>query len=485
MKNNMGDSELANRADWKRRYKQRLLLLDAVVVLWATVGAYMIRFQTGIINNVAGDTVFYALFTLFLAVFWWLLLGALGSRETTILGTGSEEYKRVVTASFGLFGAVAIVSYAFQFETARGYVGLALPAGLLGLVAGRWTVRRILRYERYAGQSNSRVVVVGSTGAVDHLISSLLRHPDAGYRPVAACLTDEDKTLETRLPRIVTLDSRPDAIVETVTKTQADAVAISAGSKIAPRDLRRLGWRLAEMRVGLILAPALTDVAGPRIHTQPLAGLPLVHVSTPKLSGGHWFVKRFFDIITSSALLICLSPLFLITAIAIKLSSPGPVFYKQDRIGIHGKPFGMIKFRSMVVNADAELLRLLQEQGTADSPLSKIDNDPRITRIGRVIRKYSIDELPQLINVVAGSMSLVGPRPQREHEVALYDDGAHRRLYVSPGMSGLWQVSGRSNLTWDEAIRLDLYYVENWSLTQDILILLKTFRAVIKSDGAV
>ncbi|MFZ3417156.1 sugar transferase [Arthrobacter sp. 3Tela_A] len=463
------------------------MITDALIVIWATVGAYIIRFQSGILSSTSSETTAYAVFTTLLAALWWLMLGAMGSRETTILGSGIEEYKRILTSSFALFGAIAIISYAFQFEIARGYVGLALPVGVLSLLTGRWAVRRLLRYDRYVGNSNARVVVVGGDDAVKHLVSSFKRQPDAGYQPVAACVAGDQAGNGTSTTGTLMTREGVDlqTIVRTVEESEADTVAISAGSQISPQDLRRLGWKLAELRVSLILAPALTDVAGPRIHTQPVAGLPLVHVSTPKLSGGHRLTKRVFDVAASVALLLILSPIFVLTATLIKITSPGPIFYRQERIGIHGKTFHMIKFRSMTVNADSQLLALLREQGTDGAPLSKIDNDPRITPIGKILRKFSIDELPQLLNVVAGSMSLVGPRPQRAHEVALYSDGAHRRLYVSPGMSGLWQVSGRSNLTWDEAIRLDLYYVENWSLTQDIIILLRTFRAVLKSDGAV
>jgi len=235
----------------------------------------------------------------------------------------------------------------------------------------------------------------------------------------------------------------------------------------------------------MILAPALTDVAGPRIHTQPVAGLPLIHVSTPKLTGGRKVAKRAFDLATASLLVLVLSPLFLAIALVVKFTSPGPVFYVQERIGLRGQTFFMYKFRSMRTDADEELAELLKAQGSDGKPLFKVENDPRITRVGRTLRKLSLDELPQLINVIQGSMSLVGPRPQRAGEVALYDDAAHRRLYVSPGMSGLWQVSGRSDLSWEESIRLDLYYVENWSLTADVVILLKTFRAVFRSKGAV
>ncbi|MET3165127.1 UNVERIFIED_ORG: exopolysaccharide biosynthesis polyprenyl glycosylphosphotransferase [Arthrobacter sp. UYEF10] len=275
------------------------------------------------------------------------------------------------------------------------------------------------------------------------------------------------------------------SILEIILETRVDAVAISAGVNLHPQDLRRLGWELAARDIGMILAPALTDIAGPRIHTQPVAGLPLIHVSTPKLTGGKKVAKRTFDLAVAGALVIVLAPLLLALAVLVGMTSAGPVLYRQERIGLRGSTFNMLKFRSMKVDADAELQTLLNSQGAGDTPLFKVVNDPRITRLGRVLRKFSLDEIPQLLNVLGGSMSLVGPRPQREGEVALYDDAAHRRLYVSPGMSGLWQVSGRSNLTWEESIRLDLYYVENWSLMGDVLILFKTFKAVFASTGAV
>ena len=473
--------------EWRSRYKRTLSVVDAIVVLWATTGAYLIRFQLDVAVSVPGESTTYATVTGILALAWWILLGTSGTRDPKILGTGPEEYKRIVNASFGLFGAIAILSYAFQLSTARGYVGLALPAGTLGLLFARWAARQVLCSERQSGRSTSRVVVVGGAHAADHLIRSLQRHPNAGYSPVAACLVDKPGAAllpDLRTP-IASYSAEPDGIIRAVKEYEADTVAISSGSQLRPGELRRLGWQLSALQVGLVMAPALTDVAGPRIHTQPVAGLPLIHVSTPKLSGGKWITKRIFDVVVSSILLIILSPVFLITAIAVKCTSPGAIFYTQERIGIRGNKFDMIKFRSMRSDADSELIGLLEEQGTGDSPLFKVHNDPRITPVGRIIRKFSIDELPQLLNVLGGSMSLVGPRPQREHEVALYDEKAHRRLYVPPGMSGLWQVSGRSNLSWEESIQLDLYYVENWSLTQDVVVLLKTFKAVLASDGAV
>ncbi|MBE4717482.1 polyprenyl glycosylphosphotransferase [Pseudarthrobacter sp. AB1] len=455
--------------------------------MWAVAGAFGVRFGFADIGEGQIRDVDYLLLSVLLASAWWIMLGVWGSRESKVLGSGAEEYKRIVAASVWLFGFTAVVSYALRIDTARGFVGLAFPAGVFGLVVARWLVRQHLSLERKHGRSASRVLIIGGPHSAAHLVHSLRSAPSAGYLPVAAHLPGGIQSGYLHGTDVPITGVEPDfeSIFSVILDNHVDAVAISAGVNLHPHDLRRLGWELAARDIGMILAPALTDVAGPRIHTQPVAGLPLIHVSTPKLTGGKKVAKRAFDIATAGTLVLLLSPVFLLLAILVWLTSQGPVFYRQERIGLRGTTFGMLKFRSMKVNADSELRALLQAQGSSGSPLFKIDNDPRITGIGRVLRKYSLDELPQLLNVLGGSMSLVGPRPQREGEVALYDDDAQRRLYVSPGMSGLWQVSGRSNLSWEESIRLDLYYVENWSFTGDLVILMKTFRAVFASTGAV
>lgn len=473
---------------WQRKYTQRIRVVDAAVVVWAVVGAFAVRFGFSDINNAKAEDIDYVFLSVALAVSWWLMLEFWGSREPRVLGSGADEYKRVISSSTWLFGLLAVVSYGFRIDTARGYVGLAFPAGAIGLLAARWLIRQHLSMSRRRGGSSSRVLIVGGLHSANHLVRSLNSAPDAGYLPVAAHLPgavpNSAETGTLAVP-VTGVGGDFESILKAILDTGVDAVAISAGVNMHPKDLRRLGWELSARDIGMILAPALTDVAGPRIHTQPVAGLPLIHVSTPKLTGGKRVAKRTFDITLAGSLVLLLSPLLLALSVLVKLTSPGPVFYRQERIGLRGSTFNMLKFRSMKVNADAELRALLEAQGSYDKPLFKVENDPRITAVGRVLRKYSLDELPQLFNVLGGSMSLVGPRPQRDGEVALYDDAAHRRLYVSPGMSGLWQVSGRSNLSWEESIRLDLYYVENWSLMGDVVILFRTFKAVFTSNGAI
>jgi len=275
-----------------------------------------------------------------------------------------------------------------------------------------------------------------------------------------------------------------DEINEALAVTSADSVIVAHAEHLGAEGLRDLAWRLQASGVDLMVSPHLVDVAGARIHLQLIGAEPYIHLEEPRYAEAGQWPKRVFDLVGSAALLLLASPLLVGTALAVKLSSRGRVFYYQERIGKDGKTFDIIKFRSMREGADAQLKQMMAEKAGGDAVFFKVTDDPRITPVGRFIRRYSIDELPQLINVLKGDMSLVGPRPQRDHEVALYDHVAHRRLTVRPGMTGLWQVSGRSDLSWEDSIRLDNFYVENWSMMSDIIILTKTIRAVVGSSGA-
>ncbi|WP_211879774.1 sugar transferase [Pseudarthrobacter albicanus] len=471
---------------WRASISRRLRIVDAFVVTWAVTGAYIIRFGAEPGFLVAGQETSYAWISATLVITWWFMLGAWDSRESRILGAGPDEYKRVAAASLWLFGLVAIFSYVFRLDTARGYVGIALPAGLLGLLAARWLLRQHLNVHRQNGRSMSRLMLLGGPGAVAHLASSLVRVKHAGYLPVAAYTPGVHDgppfEAESGLP-ILGFKPETTSILEAIERCSADAVAISAGVQLHPQILRHLGWELAARNVGLIMAPALTDIAGPRIHTQQVAGLPLIHVTTPTLEGGQRVAKRLFDVVVSGILIILASPLMALTALIVKADSRGPVLFRQERVGKGGIPFGMLKFRSMVVDAE-ERLADLAHSNEGSGLLFKMKADPRVTRAGRILRRYSVDELPQLFNIFGGSMSLVGPRPPLPREVEAYEHDVRRRLLVKPGLTGLWQVSGRSNLSWQDSVRLDLYYVENWSLAGDLLIMLRTVRAVFHSTGA-
>lgn len=472
--------------DWRGRYTRVLGLVDAAAVLWAMSGALILRFGTTEGRDlITTDGRPYVLITLVLSAVWWAMLGLWGSRDATHLGYGTDEFKRLLTASFWLFGMVSIVSYLFQLETARGYVGVALPAGILSLLLGRMLVRSFLRSQRRNGKSCSTVLLIGGVHGVEHLARALGSQPMAGYRPIGTYLPGASGTTVSATLDLPNLGHDPSvaSIVNAVNTAQPDAVALSSGVPLPPLVIRELGWALADRQVKMIMAPALTDIAGPRIHTQPVAGLPLIHVSTPNLGSGQRLLKRMFDLLGSTALLTLFSPLLIIVALVVRLDSPGEVIFKQERVGAGGKNFRMYKFRSMVVDAEAQLEHV-KAQSEGNGVMFKMKADPRVTRTGHFLRRFSLDELPQLFNVVNGTMSLVGPRPPLPTEVEQYQSHVHRRLIVRPGLTGLWQVSGRSLLSWDDTVRLDLYYVENWSVAGDIAILLKTLRAVLARQGA-
>ncbi len=277
--------------------------------------------------------------------------------------------------------------------------------------------------------------------------------------------------------------ARPTDARRVAADVEADTVAITSSGVLGREGLRQLAWQLEGSDTSLLLTPELTDVAGPRINVRPLGALSLLQVTEPKFSGATRILKGAMDRVIAALMLLVLSPVLLATALLIKLDSRGPVFFRQTRSGVGGAPFQLVKFRSMV-DAAEDLLIDLTDRNESGGVLFKIRRDPRVTRVGRVLRRFSIDELPQLWNVLIGEMSLVGPRPPLPSEVEMYEEDARRRLLVKPGLTGLWQVSGRSDLSWDESVRLDLYYVENWSFVLDLTIIARTVGAVVAGRGA-
>jgi exopolysaccharide biosynthesis polyprenyl glycosylphosphotransferase len=272
--------------------------------------------------------------------------------------------------------------------------------------------------------------------------------------------------------------------LDAVDLVDAEVVVVASHSEMTGPELRRLSWGLESRNVDLVVSPGIIEVAGPRLSIRPAAGLSLLHVERPTVDGGRLLGKIIFDRVMSVLISLLILPVALVVALAIKVDSRGPVFFRQDRIGARGEPFEMFKFRSMVVDAEARLADVSAQGNDGNGVLFKQRNDPRVTRVGQFIRRYSLDELPQLINVLKGDMSLVGPRPPLRSEVEGYEPDAVRRLRVRPGLTGLWQVSGRSDLSWDESLRLDLRYVDNWSMILDLQILWRTARAVLRGSGA-
>ncbi|MGY1601001.1 sugar transferase [Geodermatophilus sp. SYSU D00815] len=416
-----------------------------------------------------------------LVVAWPLLLAVSGAYAARVFGTGSYEYRRVGRAGLVLLAAAGFISYAAQLELSRALVAVAVPLLTLATLVGRFVARRRLHRLWARGRCTRRVLLVGRGGAVLDLAGQLERERYAGLQVVAACVTEADRARvrETRDLPVGGLDG----VVAMARLHRVDTIAVTSSSETAAEYLRRLSWQLEGTGIELLVAPGLVEVAGPRLHIRPLEGLPLLSVEQPRFEGWRRVVKGAVDRAVAALTLLLLGPVLLGVAVAVRLSSPGPVLYRQQRIGLGGRPFTMLKFRSMVVDADARR-DALRAQNVSDGLLFKIPDDPRVTPVGRWLRRYSLDELPQLLNVLNGSMSLVGPRPPLPEEVARYDSSVSRRLLVKPGLTGLWQISGRSDLPWEEAVRLDLRYVENWSLALDALILWKTGRAVLTSSGA-
>ena len=467
---------------WHRRYARLLLASDVVILLWVFLTAHIAWAVGRGAGQGPGQTAYTPsaiIASLVLVVIWLVALSMAGTREPVVLGAGPDEYKRIVTASVMWFAVVAFVGYMVQVAVPRSYVLVAVAFGVVLLLLNRWAWRQWLVMRRQRGQMSSRTVVVGTTGAVDRILDVVGATPHFGYRVVGVCVpADSGVTTVRGLPVVGDLDS----VVKVVAAGGVDAVLVTSTDAMHADMVRQLGWDLEPYDVEIIVAPSLANIAGPRVHVRPVAGLPLLHVEEPSYRGTARWAKAIFDRAGSLALIIVGLPIFFVTAAAIKLTSRGPVFFRQERVGRDGETFGMIKFRSMVV--DAELLLADLQADSGNEVMFKMRDDPRVTRVGKIIRRTSIDELPQLFNVLKGDMSLVGPRPPLLAEVSGYGHAARRRLLVRPGITGLWQVSGRSNLDWEETVRLDLYYVENWSLVGDLLILWRTLRAVISSEGA-
>lgn len=473
-------------AQWQRSYSLGLLITDLLSIVWVVFGTQIAWFGMEAPTVIVGMDVPIAYTTASAAIclLWTTVLSLNGSRSFRVTGVGFEEYKRVIEASFMLFACIAIAAYLFQWSIARGYLLIALPAGVTVLIVTRWLWRQWLSAKRERGAFSQRVLLVGSEESVRHVALELSRTPHAGYRVVAACVPGRDDGAEipgTGTPVIGGLD----AITDALERVSADTVIITSSDELPAGRVKEISWSLERGRRHLVLAPSLVDIAGPRIHTRPVAGLPLIHVETPNLSAGQRAVKRATDILLSATMLLALSPLLAVLAALVRATTPGPALFRQERVGRAGRPFRMLKFRSMVVDAEERLHAVRGQQDHGNAVMFKMRDDPRVTRVGAWMRRYSLDELPQLINVLRGQMSLVGPRPPLPREVEQYATHVHRRFLVKPGITGLWQVSGRSSLSWEDTVRLDLSYVENWSLLGDLLILLRTARAVIAPGDTV
>lgn len=458
---------------WCRAYRRRVLVTDLAVIVVTVLLVQLFSFGLTVTpTRLVG--------ALALITAWYAAIGVNGARHRRVLGSGTGEYRRVLQACLHLFGGLAIIGFLADLQHLRGFLAVALPLGTVGLLAGRWVWRLLLREYRRAGTHLQRIVLAGPGDAVLELADRFADGPGLGFEVVGVCVPESDREVVRGVPFV----HDPDGIAALVHSVGADTVAVTAHDFVGRERVRRLAWQLEGTGVQLTLAPSLTDVAGPRLHVKPVEGLALMVVEEPRFRGPKHLAKIALDWCIALAALVVASPILVITAVLIKKHDGGPVFFRHRRVGLGGRVFRVWKFRTMAVDAEARKDEVRAGSERADSVFFKSADDPRITRIGRVLRRTSIDELPQLFNVLAGQMSLVGPRPLVPGEGAEVGDFLERRMLVRPGITGLWQVSGRSDVSDAERIRMDFYYVENWSVAGDLVILLRTAAAVLRREGA-
>jgi len=466
----------AEDSHWYPRFRALLVGGDTVVVVLAVALSYLVRFGASAPTTNVGSLVEATM----VASVWLLALSMIGSRELSVLAAGPEEYRRVMASSLYAFGAIAIGSYLLQADISRFCFLMALPLGTVLLLAFRWIARGSLSASRQQGKNMAPAIIVGSPSRVERAVRELNRRQEYGLVPSAACIVGSDRTQalheRTSLPRVA-MKQIPQLAVN------GDYRSVVVAGGLTSEQLRDLAWSLERSEASMVVFSEIADAAGPRLTFQDVAGLDLVHVKPPNFVGWPLRAKRTFDIVFSALALVLLSPVLLAIAIAIYRDDPGPIIFRQQRIGLNGKPFTIHKFRSMSVDAESKLA-MLRERSMTDGPLFKMDDDPRMTRVGRVLRKYSLDELPQFWTVLRGNMSVVGPRPHLENELDEFPDEGLRRLLIKPGITGLWQVSGRSDLSLEDSVKLDLRYVQSWSLLGDITIIMKTAKAMLMPQGA-
>lgn len=458
-----------------------LPLLDGLAVVVAAFLAQWIRFG-GLGAWAPGHIrLSYVGVAFAIAPVWLVTMTLGGAYDRRYLGWGTEEYRRVFDSAMRFLFFVALVALLLKIDVARGFVAIAIPVATTLTLAGRYGLRQWMYRMRRRGRFTKRVVVVGSLAASADLVRQL-QSDESGLVVVGLCADEPVPSLDVD-GRAIPVLAGPHAALEAVVASRAEVIAVADTGALSNGSLRRLAWQLEGTGIDLLVAPVLTDVAGPKVSVRPVADIPLLLVEEPELKGRQRIAKSGFDRLLAGVGLLATLPVLLFIGVLVRLTSRGPALFKQQRVGLGGRHFVMWKFRTMTADAEVRLegLRHLNE---VDGVLFKMRNDPRITPLGRFLRRWSLDELPQLWNVLRGDMSLVGPRPPLPAEVEQYAQHVRRRLLVKPGLTGLWQVGGRAGVPWEEAVRMDLYYVENWSLSMDAMILAKTVTAVLRRHGA-
>jgi exopolysaccharide biosynthesis polyprenyl glycosylphosphotransferase len=463
-------------------------ILDVMVIVVAVIIAWDLRIAFDVFSmDPLGVVPVIAQATPWLIGGWFVALVAQGGYSARNFAAGPDEYRAVAIASLVTAGVVAMTCYLLQLPLSRGFLVLSFFIGIPLLLLERWGLRKIVHRMRMRGRLLHRVIAVGGPSGIGEVVDSLRRAQYVGYQVVGACVPDGLSVEDDRFPV---------PVLGTVADTRrlcdeygADTVLVARGGYGTSHELRRIAWALEGSSIELVVVPSLTDVAGPRIHMRPVAGLPLLHLEQPQAGAAGGLSKRLFDLVFSALALVVLSPLLLVVAVLVKVHDGGPIFFRQSRVGREGKTFGMLKFRSMVVDAEERLADVL-DLNESDGVLFKIKDDPRITPLGRWMRRFSVDEVPQLVNVLRGEMSLVGPRPERPgfveeftRQIPFYAE----RHCVKPGITGWAQVNYPYGASLDDArnkLAYDLYYVKNRGMFLDLIVVLQTVRVILLADGA-
>ncbi len=467
--------------DWRHWLFVALVGVDVVAAIAACLADWAVRGGGGQIS-VLDVSFTYRVLALLTIPVWATVQALSGGYQVDYTNEGLRNYRSPVVGGVRLVAAIAIVSYVTRAPLSRLFLLDLFPTLVVASVVGRFGLRRILDGVRRRGGAQVRLLVVGDEPSIKRFVSHLRRHRSLGYHVVGACVPPGESDVLVLRDRVVPVIGEPDDAVGAALGAGAEAVAVVNPQHFAEMSVQRLAWALERSGIDLLVAPDVVDVAGPRIRVMPITGMPLLHIKEPAVDSlarrAVWRLSQALAV----PLLLVLFPVMLLIAILVKLDDGGPVFYRQERMGYRRRSFQMLKFRSMVADADDRLAQIIQ-LNEHDGALFKLRNDPRVTRVGRIIRRYSLDELPQLLNVTRGDMVFVGPRPVLRREMGDFGELETRRFNTKPGMTGLWQVAGRSTVPWDDAVRLDLYYVENWTPLLDLLILFRTIRVVLGGSG--
>ncbi|MCI1833201.1 MAG: sugar transferase [Bifidobacterium sp.] len=486
---------------WSYLYTSALIALDVAMTLAATGLTFLMRprsYAAALDNALFGDGVSTLL--LLIAASWIASLASCRIYSRHTMGEGYDLYSKVISAAFVDFIILCAVSYAFHFTIPRTLTFFVPALSAVLTMLERYVMRKVLHRYRRKGRCSYPTIIVGSPRGIHSTLAQLKANTDMGYEPIAVCPVVPDTQQSSSqgpqhlipvrfdqneddgpLLRVLPMNSH---LPQTAKYLGAQTVLVADVMDRHSETMRTLSLAVESMGIELAFTATVADVNAASLHLRDDPSMPILTARLPQYSTMTRIMKRIFDIVLAIIALIIFSPAMIIVAIRVRAEDGGPAIYTQQRIGIYGKPFTMYKFRSMRVNADEQDTQLAQKLGTDHGILFKAKDDPRITTVGKFIRKTSLDEFPQLFNVITGDMSLVGPRPQQQYEVNQYKSLYSARLLVKPGITGPWQVSGRSDLSQEASERLDVSYVEHWSLTSDMAILLKTVVAVIRGTGS-